>query len=160
MPSTYTPLATQTLSSPASTITFSSIPNTYTDLILIFNGSAASYVNTYLTINGDSSVLYSATRLYGNGTSPSSTSYSAASFSYAGDVQTSGSNGIIHFMSYANTNVKKTFISRDSAANGGVGAWAGLYNSTSAISSILFGATSGTNFNSGSTFTLYGIKAA
>ena len=158
--STYTPIATQTLGSATSTVTFSSIPSTYTDLILVFNGSANTYVNTYVNINGNTSSLYSSTRLYGNGSTATSARYSSGTFAYVGDVHTTQSNATLHFMSYANTNTNKTFLSRDNAANGGVGAWVGLYRSTSAISSILFGATSGATFNIGSTFTLYGITAA
>lgn len=156
---TYALIESVTLGSATSTVTFSSIPNTYTDLILVFNGSASSYVNTYLQINGDSSSLYSETRIYGNGSTAISARYINQTFAFVGDVHTNQSNGFLHFMDYANTNVFKTFLSRDNAPSGGLGAWAGLYRSTSAISSILFGATSGATFNSGSTFNLYGIQA-
>lgn len=156
---TYALIEAKTLGSATSTITFSSIPNTYTDLVLVFNGAASSYVNTYLQINGDSSALYSETRLYGNGSTATSARYSNQTYSFVGDVHTNQSNGILHFMDYANTTTFKSFLSRDNAPSGGLGAWAGLYRSTSAISSILFGATSGATFNTGSTFKLYGIQA-
>lgn len=158
--STYTPIYSTTLSSTTSTITFSNIPTTFTDLVLVFNGAASSYVNTYININGDSSALYGQTRLYGNGSSAISARYNAATFAYVGDVHTTQSSGILHFMNYTNTNTHKTFLSRDNAAGGGLGCWAGLYRSNSPITSILFGATSAATFTVGSTFTLYGIKAA
>jgi hypothetical protein len=158
--STYTPIYSTTLSSTTSTITFSNIPTTFTDLVLVFNGAASSYVNTYIYINGDSSALYGQTRLYGNGSTTTSARYNAATFAYVGDVHTSQSSGTLHFMNYANPNTHKTFLSRDNAANGGLGGWSGSYRSTLPITSILFGATSGATFTVGSTFTLYGIKAA
>ena len=158
--STYTPIYSTTLSATTSTITFSNLPTTFTDLVLVFKGAANSYVNTYTIINGDSSALYGQTRLYGNGSSASSAGYNSATFAYVGDVHTTQSNGIVQYMNYANPNTHKTFLSRDSATGGGLGCWAGLYRSNSPITSILFGATSGATFTIGSTFTLYGIKAA
>ena len=53
--STYTPIATTTLGS-AGTITFSSIPSTYTDLVIVLNGNGSRVAgtdDTGLRLNSD-----------------------------------------------------------------------------------------------------------
>jgi len=66
---TYEPIATTTVSnSSTSTVTFSSISGTYTDLIIIGNlGSETTNAFPYLQFNGDTGSNYSYTQLYGNG---------------------------------------------------------------------------------------------
>ena len=71
---TYTPIATQTLGSSAASVTFSSIPGTYTDLMLISfaQGQASGGDNRLvLQFNGDTATNYSSTYLIGNGTTAS-----------------------------------------------------------------------------------------
>jgi len=54
--STYTPIATQTLSSAVTSVTFSSIPQTYTDLILVMNvTNSSATVYKALQFNTDTS---------------------------------------------------------------------------------------------------------
>lgn len=165
MPSTYEPIATQTLSSPAASVTFNSIPSTYTDVILIVSAtpSTSGYLG-YIVINGDSGANYSETLLYGTGSTAGSNRESNRNKGYAGNwtVQNSTSSPSvfeIHFQNYANTSVYKTFLGRNSDAGTETGATVNLWRSTSAINSIGFTA-SGVNITAGSTFTLYGIKAA
>ena len=58
--STYTPIATQTLSSSVSNITFSSISGIYTDLILIVNIAETPSIGSFVfRVNGDSGNNYS-----------------------------------------------------------------------------------------------------
>ena len=79
MPSTYEPIATTTLGSTAATITFSSIPATYTDLRIALVGSLSgggNYGN--LRFNSDSGSNYSVTILRGNGSAASSARQSNA----------------------------------------------------------------------------------
>ena len=73
-----------------------------------------------------------------------------------------GSVQILQLMNYSNTTTYKTILSRTNAAANGVDATVGLWRSTSAITSIEIGKNSGMSgtFQIGSTFTLYGIKAA
>ena len=69
MTATYDPIATTTLGSAASTITFSSIPNTFTDLRLVLFGVTLNATGTYnqIRFNNDTGTNYSWTQLLGNG---------------------------------------------------------------------------------------------
>jgi hypothetical protein len=158
LPSTMTPIATTTLTTTTSTITFSSIPQTYTDLVLVINGQSgngsAGYVAT--TFNGDGSAIYSTTRFLSDG----SNRYSGQNFSLGGTMF--GSQGIVthQIQNYANTTTFKTFLTRDNNAVNRAGVTVSLYRSTNAITSIGLTCPDGGGFASSSTFTLYGIKAA
>lgn len=161
---TYTPIATVTAAGGSSTqLVMSSIPATYTDLIIVLNTSTSVNSNLVFRLNNDSNSIYSNTALNGNGSSASSgrntntnqgyfdsDAYSSNNFNY---------NAILHLMNYSNTTTYKTVLSRSNNATVGVTAGATLYRSTSAINRIDFISTAGT-FNAGSTFTLYGIAAA
>jgi hypothetical protein len=63
-------------------------------------------------------------------------------------------------MNYANTTTYKTVLTRANAAASGVDASVGLWGSTAAITSITFDLPLVRTISTGSTFTLYGIKAA
>ena len=80
----------------------------------------------------------------------------------SGSTLNTGLQTVTHFMNYSNTTTYKTLLSRSGTLGGsytGTTLIAGLWRSTSAITSILVGCTTNT-FVAGSTFTLYGIKAA
>lgn len=158
---TYTLIASNTLSSGVTSLTFSSIPQTYTDLVLICNGSTSSNANNYLQFNSDTASNYSATRGSGDGTNPSSTNNTNQTqmlldgFGYW--TSTYAGNKIIHILDYSNTSTFKTVLTR---ANSTVGTdiLAGLWRSTAAINTIKFNSDS--TLQTGSTFKLYGIEAA
>jgi hypothetical protein len=166
---TYVPIATQTLGSSASSVTFSSIPSTYTDLILIsfirgtYTGGGS--VTGLVYVNNDTSALYSFTTLTGNGSSASSSRSTATNFGRIGEIDSANSTSgeysavITNFMNYANTSTYKTFLSRNNAASIYTQAWVNLYQSTSAINRIDI-QCSAANIAAGSTFTLFGIAAA
>ena len=65
--STEVAIATQTLGSATASITFSSIPSTYTDLRIVFSGTGATVLNLKVRFNGDSASNYSQTNLQGLG---------------------------------------------------------------------------------------------
>jgi hypothetical protein len=159
--STYTPIATTTLGSAAASYTFSSIPSTYTDLVLIYSGleTGAGYSVT-LQFNGDTGTNYSETTLYGTGSSAVSGRYSNSSLIY---VDRYGSNtqstGIVNIMNYANTSTYKTALIRFSNASYEVASYVGLWRSTAAINQIVVGG-GGTTLAAGTMLTLYGIQAA
>ena len=167
--STYTPIATTTLSSATSNITFSSINGSYTDIILVcqFSG-ASSGQSPYLQINSDTGTNYSGTLLTGNGTTAASSRYSSdtqISDNSKGISTTAGANIITwHFQNYSNTTTYKTVLFRTTALDGasyqGVTAGVGLWRSTNAITSIKFYLSGSVNLASGTTATLYGITAA
>jgi hypothetical protein len=151
-------------------ITFSSIPSTYTDLVLVANAqqnSTTTITAGYVQINGDSGNNYSSTVMIGNGTSATSSRRTSANALYWNiDIPTTSFTTFIYnFMNYANSSVYKTIISRFSNAEISTGVQAGLWSSTPAINSITINAgdiSQGGNtdyFTAGSTFSLYGIKA-
>lgn len=159
--STYTPITTQTLGSSTSSVTISSIPSTYTDLILIVNGTSSNENAFDLRFNGDTGANYSTTAVYGTG------SGSGASYRASGDTKmdvgrsdSSSGVSIINIQNYANATTYKTVLSRGNDSSLVI-ATVNLWRSTSAITSLTIGRyTSGTSMNSGTTFTLYGIAAA
>lgn len=158
---TYEPIATTTLGSSQSSVTFSSISGSYTDLVLVFSGSNASgLTGNAIRFNGDTSSNYSSTNLDGDGSVVSSARHTNQTWIRAGISFTSQSVSIINIQNYANTTTNKTVLARGGAGQSYVRADVGLWRSTSAITSITYFPDSGANFNSGSTFTLYGIKAA
>ncbi len=163
---TYEAIATQTLSSATGAVTFSSVPQTYTDLILVSSRQQASAARMFVRFNNDTAGLYSDTWLSGEGATAYSgrdTGQSGISIGgiWNGTTTTTWATNITHIMNYTNTTTFKSTLTRDSnekAGTGTVEAMAGLYRSTSAITTInIFG---GSNFAIGSTFSLYGIKAA
>lgn len=163
--STYTPLATTTLGSSASSYTFSSIPSTYTDLVLILNTAQTGGGDPVIQFNSDSSTNYSNTYLYGTGTAAGSARVSSATYArvgyYGGGSGTVGnSNAIVNIQNYSNSTTYKTFLSRANTAASGTDAIVGLWRSTAAITSITFSYTSSSNIATGSVLTLYGIAAA
>ena len=163
MPATYEPIATTTLASAVASFTFSSIPSTYTDLVLICSPIiTAGPASVRIRFNGDSATNYSFTYLIGNGTSASSgRNTSATSGSIGFNAATSNPYPIIaSVQNYSNTTTFKTCLSRSSAPAAEVAAYVNLYRSTSAITSLFLGLSVGTTFAVGTTFTLYGIKAA
>jgi len=167
MASTYTPIATTTLGSAAASYTFSSIPSTYTDLVLVGNAST-TVANGSITMqfNGDTGTNYSYTFLYGTGSAAGSSRSSNAQIiglmGFAAQVPIGDrAMGIAQLQNYSNTSTYKTVLVRNTpSVSSTVEAAVGLWRSTSAINSITILAISGASIASGSTFTLYGIAAA
>lgn len=161
---TYTPIATTTLGSAAASYTFTSIPQTYTDLVFVIGGTGDS--NGYLLIqpNSDSSNLYSRTYMIGNGSSASSNKNTneSAYFVDAGNGSSStAADTVVSILNYSNTTTYKTALVRAySYLAPGSYSGVGLYRSTSAITSLKIQGSSGSSLQAGSTFTLYGIAAA
>lgn len=164
MASTYTPIATVNGTGLSGQITFSSIPSTYTDLVLIANAQSSSGARQmYLTFNSDTGSNYSRTILYGTGSAAGSARNSNTSqtyLDYYGIVE--ATNPCIHIsniMNYSNTTTYKTMLTRANDSASGVDAICHLWRSTSAINRIDI-YLDAVSFATGSTFTLYGIKAA
>ena len=155
---TYEPIATYTATSNITDYTFTSIPGTYTDLVLISAGTVISGDYGHkLQFNGDTGSNYSSTFLYGDGSSATSGRTTTA---FLGARYGSGqSNGISHIMNYANTTTYKTGLSRGNNPGALVISYVALWRSTAAITSIKVIPES-SSFVTGTTFTLYGIAAA
>jgi muramidase (phage lysozyme) len=160
---TYTPLATVTLGTAASSVTFSSIPATYRDLILVYNflGSTSAFTN--FIVNSDTTANKARVRMIGG---PSTSTFSDSSSTdgdfYTGPLNTtSPTSGIYQLMDYSATDKHKTFLGRWGEFQSGdqvVNAYAYRWPSTSAITSINCRTSSG-NFAIGATFNLYGVIA-
>ena len=162
MAKTYEPIATYTVPSATSSYTFSSIPATYTDLVCVVVGGVGATADNslYWRVNGDTGTNYSATRVGGNGTAASSYRQSSETAGLTGFIgTTSPSTTIINLMNYANTTTYKTSISRGSYSAQNVGAFATLWRSTAAITSLTLFCPS-QNLNADMMLTLYGLKAA
>lgn len=160
LPSTLTPIATNTLSSATASVTFSNLPQGYTDLVVVINGSTTVDENYLLRFNSDTGSNYSDTRITGNGTSAASERASNATYiRFTAGTHTNTGVFIVNIQNYSNSTTYKTILSRHNIAASNVGAYVGLWRNTNAITTITI-FTSSTTITSGSTFTLYGVKAA
>ena len=155
MPTTYEPIATQTVSG-VSSVSFTSIPATYTDLKIVFVGyDDAPLIR--IDFNGASS---------GNVTFLMSNSNAALSAGYGTPylyVLTPDANAYFMFtvnvINYSSTSTWKPWISHCGITHGagGLSLGAGNWQSNAAINRVDFSTTS---LTMSGTFTIYGIKAA
>ena len=157
---TYEPIATTTLGSAQTSITFSSIPSTYTDLIVVVSGTSSAGFGLALRFNSDTGNNYSNTFLYGDGSSALSGRGTSENVGFVGYFSTGQSDTTAHIMNYANTTTYKTTLGRGNQAGVLTVARAMLYRSTSAINNVQLYFNGTVTFGSGTTATLYGIKAA
>lgn len=159
-------IATSTPSG-VNTFTFSSIPGTYTHLQIRFSSVQASGGSLfYVRFNSDTATNYAWHELNGQGSAAAA--YSGATQAYikifGRNVGTGGSNptaGVVDILDYANTNKYKTsrsLVGMDANGSGEIDFMSGLWQSTSAITSITIYTHDSVNISSGSTFGLYGIK--
>jgi hypothetical protein len=154
---TYKALATVTLGSSATSVTFSSIPGTYRDLVLVINGKSGTGTETFLALrpnndSGNKSRLF----MFSDGSSISSGVFTDALF--IGTLPTSGSNNmtsITNIMDYSATDKHKTMLQRSTSAVN-ISAQALRWASTSAITSLVLVVTT-QSIGAGTTLSLYGI---
>ena len=165
---TYVALATNTLTSSAFTVTFTSISGIYTDLVLVCQSKLVSGTNDLgIQFNSDTASNYSRTALSGDGTTASSTRASSATRlvadlnAYVRSTASIFNTSISHIQNYSNTDTYKTVLTRSGAGNDGIDAIVTLWRSYSAITSIdIFPNGGSANLDVGSSYTLYGIAAA
>lgn len=163
---TYEPIATTTLGSSQASVTFGSggvggaIPGTYTDLIMVVHGTSSADSGLPYRLNDDSGSNYTNQQLYANG---SGSFYervnSADNLQSMGRINGSTGTSIIHFLNYSNTTTYKHMLSYG-GANTLVIIGCGVWKNTAAITKITMFLESSATYSSGTTFTLYGIKAA
>jgi len=161
-------IATQTVGAGgAASVSFNSIPSTYKHLqirgISRSNGAAD---NTVIQFNSDTANNYATHYLTGNGTAASAGAETTRARFYV-DILASNASGamwsgdVIDILDYANTNKYKTVRSlagQDLNGSGTVWLASGLWQSTSAITSIKLFLNGAVNFAQYSSFALYGIK--
>jgi hypothetical protein len=167
MANTFIKIASVTVGSGgAATIDFTSIPSTYTDLQLVFTArnTGSSNVFTQMTFNGNSS-SYSYRGLFGNGSSASSFTASAA-YIYVGDMVLSTytantfSSESVYVPNYAGSNNKSVSIDSVNENNATAAAdylTAALWSNSAAIDRITL-TPGGGSYAQYSTAVLYGIK--
>lgn len=147
----------------ASSIEFTSIPQTYTDLKVVISGrNSANDPSFDIQFNGSTSNL-SSKDLYGSGAATSSSSYTTITGYMARSTYTASIFGSAEFYipNYTSSNYKS--VSVDSVAENNAAATAmnlaaGLWSNTAAITSIKFVPQSGGNFAEYSSATLYGVS--
>jgi hypothetical protein len=163
MPETYDKIATYTVTgSSASSYTFTSIPSTYTDIVLIASvKNTTNNANCKFQLNSDTGTNYSSTWLEGVSVAQSGRESNATSAFLYYNGGAGGNNWttvIANFQNYSNTTTNKTVVTKFGNTHQ-VGSYVNLWRNTAAISSLKLNAITD-NFQVDSTFTLYGIKAA
>jgi hypothetical protein len=159
-------IATVTGNGSATTLTFSSIPSTYTSLQIrgIANDGVGNGFLAALRFNADSGTNYVFHRLLGNGSTVSasgSSTQTSIQIGNSGNVADTYTTYISDIHNYANTTQNKTvrtFSGRDFNGSGTVFLYSGLWLSTAAITSISIDNVGPVAWTSGTTFSLYGIK--
>jgi len=164
MPNTYYLIEAKTLSASAATVTFSSIPQTYTDLKLVY-----SVRGTYAGVGDDFNLYFNGTNtnrtgrfLYGTGAAAASTTATDHVGLYPASTATAStfSNGEVYIPNYTSSNFKSISgdsVTENNAATAYTDLTASLWSATAAITSLTVYPMSG-SFVQYSTFYLYGIK--
>ena len=167
MADTFVKIATVTVGSGgASSIDFTSIPSTYTDLVIKLSArDTSSNTNYNLIFNNDSSAIYDTLRLYGNGSSVFSDKFTNQNAGYIGwqtqSTYTANtfSNNEVYIPNYAGSSYKS--VSNDGVSENNATAaqqtfQSVLWGSTAAINRITISQTMAQH----TTATLYGIKSS
>ena len=172
MANTYEAIATVTVGSGgAANIEFTSIPATYTDLQILYSlrsDNASNYDNIIFTVN-NATTTFNERLLFGDGSNagsavPGGGRTSNIQFLYTNSASSTANifaNGSIYIPNYAgSTNKSFSFdsVSENNATNAIAALNAGIWSTTSAITSIKLVGNNSTNFVQYSTATLYGIK--
>jgi hypothetical protein len=152
---TYTLIDSVTLTSSASSVTFSAIA-AGGDLVLVIDGTLAGSTRLRLTFNSDSGANYSSVRMDGNGTSATSWSGSGLNYAIAGAMTTTASNVITQIQDFSATDKHKSILTRSNAVGYSLEAYASRWASTSAVTSLTMTTTQ--DFQAGSTFRLLGVN--
>jgi len=161
---TYTPLANITLGSAAASVTFSSISQSFRDVVLVFNGSTSSSTLIWTRFNGDTGTNYNYVVMAGNaaGTYSANGTFNVG---YLADTSVSANTNFmvqLSLMDYSATDKHKSALVRSGieySSGTAVYASAHRWANTAAVTSIVFTTATG-NWNAGSTFSLYGIASA
>jgi hypothetical protein len=167
MAKTYEPITTTTISSNTATITLSSIPATYTDLIMITTAKSDQESDIYVRFNGDTATNYS--YIYGSGNHNGNTAHAGVSINgdwghladaYGLPGTDNRHTHIFNVFNYANTNVAKSVLTTSFRKGDGVDYISTCWRNTAAVNSITLRFVSGAVFQAGTIVSLYGILKA
>lgn len=172
MPTTYTLISSTVLGSSQTSVNISSIPSTYTDIVLqcmirTDRGSAIDTDNIKATFNNDTTSLYSFGGIGGSGTSAFGNGSANQVRTIIGGATASGSTAntfasaeiyIPNYTSTVNKQIGSVIMQENNLSAAYMQLDGNLYRNTSAISSIQLSPVVGPNIIAGSSFYLYGIK--
>ena len=171
MPDTFIKIASVTVGSGgSSTVSFSAIPSTYTDLLVKVSARISNSDSTWTLVqfNGDTTNgNYAYRYLEGNGTTPSTGSFSSSagvpggSNNFASATSNTFGNSDLYIANYTSSNQKSSLLNgvTENNATAAYQDFSGnKWSGSSAISSMTFTAVNSGTFAQYSTFTLYGIK--
>lgn len=156
---TYTALATFTATGGETSVTFSSIPASYRDLIMVVDGTANINTSLNMRFNSDSGSNYSYVYAYGDGSTNTLSGAASGTSIVQVFLFSNPTNNIIQIMDYSATDKHKTVLSRWNTPANSLQMSAERWANTDAINTITLAFGSGRTPNSGSTFSLYGIEA-
>lgn len=159
MTAKYTVLGNTTLTTASASVTFSSIPGGYKDLVLVVNAkgdTSNSALEPYF--NGDTGANYPVVLMYSDGSASSfGQTFTKARMGVSSATTTEASMGILQVMDFSATDKHKSFLARSTErGTSAVTAVAGRWANTAAITSIDLSPTNG--FAAGSTFRLLGVN--
>ena len=159
---TYELIETTTLTSSASSVSFSSITQDYRDLVLVIDViPTGSSLRIGIRVNSDSGSNYNEVEMYGVDGLGAGSGANSGETSMTGvfNLQTVRSTHTYDFLDYSATDKHKSVLHRGGTSTG---VWAAAYRwaDTSAINEILVrGGFSGNEYGAGTTFSLYGIAS-
>ena len=161
MTAKYTVLDSQVLATSAASVTFSSIPGGYKDLVLVISGTTPSFGQVRLNFNSDIGANYYSVQMRGSGSAASSATTAGETFFSSGpntDFSTTIGMSVDQIIDYSATDKHKTILRRSGSTYGvGTLATAGRWANSVAVVSITV-STSAANFAAGSTFRLLGVN--
>lgn len=162
MPTTYEPIATTTLGSAVTTFSFTSIPATFTDLVVVISApgiTGGTSMDSDMRFNADAGGNYGHVRWQNAGTDRGT---SLTYIPIGAPRSDTRHISVINIFNYSNTTTFKPVLARTSfgGSDSVVEAYSGLWRSTSAINQITFISGQSRNYNTGTMATIYGIKAA
>jgi hypothetical protein len=162
-------IETKTLSSAAATVEFTSVPQTFTDLVLLMStrgtGGVSTQLSVTLSFNGTGATGSSNRYLIGNGSSVLGGTLSHEivwSNPASSTTANTFSNSSVYIFNYASARAKSVSadaVLENNETTAGLGLTAMLWNNTAAITSIQLASSGGIIFAIGTTFSLYGITA-
>lgn len=158
---TYDLIASSVLGTATATVTFSSIPATYRDLVGVFTGTATGTATLRMQFNGDTGLSYVGVYMAGDGTNATSAINNAQNEIRVSNLATMNSQSVIitQIMDYSATDKHTTVLSRGNTAGVAVDATASRWTNSSAVNSVTFLPSASQSFSSAATFYLYGIAS-
>lgn len=164
----YDALASTTLTSTASSITFAGIPSGYKHLQIRFSANIAAVSGANFRFNGDSASNYRTQYLLSNGTSVSSVGGGADTQLYGSvygqgydggtNIFTSGIMDVLDYSSNSKIKTTRSVVGVDRNGTGAIQQLGGYWYSANPINSITYIVEGANDLAIGTTVSLYGVK--